>query len=60
MEKITIEEKSELASGLRARIDELKKNISLIKKLGLDASYFEECLTTCETIMKENKIWRLI
>lgn len=60
MEKITIDEKSELASGLRARINELKKNISLIKKLGLDASYYEECLTTCETMFKENKIWRLI
>lgn len=60
MELITIEEKSELASGLRARIDELKKTISLTKKLGFDASYFEQCLTTCETLIKENKIWRLI
>ena len=60
MEEITIDEKSELASGLRARIDELEKKISLFKKLGLDASYFEECLTTCKTIIRENKIWRLI
>lgn len=60
MEVITIEEKSELASGLRARIDELKKTISLTKKLGFDTSYFEQCLTTCETLIKENKIWRLI
>lgn len=60
MEKITIDEKSELASGLRARINELKKNISLSKKLGLDASYYEQCLTICETINKENKIWRFI
>ena len=29
MEKITINEKSELASGVRARIDELKKKIYL-------------------------------
>lgn len=60
MEEITIDEKSELASGIRARIDELKKNISLIKKNGLDASYYEECLTTCETIIREKKIWRFI
>ena len=33
MEEITINEKSELASGIRARIDELKKNISLQKNL---------------------------
>ena len=39
MEEITIDEKSELASGVRARIDELKKNISLIKKLGLKSAF---------------------
>lgn len=60
MEKITIDEKMELAAGLRVRIEELKKTISLTKELGLDASYHEQCLTTCETIIKENKIWRFI
>lgn len=60
MEKITIDEKMELSMGLRVRIEELKRTISLTKGLGLDASYYEQCLTICETIIKENKIWRFI
>lgn len=60
MEKITIEEKMELSMGLHSRIDELKRTISLTKELGFDASYYEQCLTTCETIIKEDKIWRFI
>lgn len=60
MEKITIDEKMELSMGLRVRIEELKRTISLTKGLRLDASYYEYCLTICETIFKENKIWRFI
>lgn len=58
MEKITIEERTEIAAALHNRVDWMKKTIATLKNNGIDASYFEQSLSVCETIIKENKIWK--
>ena len=57
MEKITIEEKTEIATALHNRVDWMKKTIAILKNNGIDASYFEHSLSVCETLIKEDKIW---
>lgn len=57
MEKLTIEEKTEIAAALHNRVDFLKKTIATLKNNGIDPSYFEQCLSVCETLIEEEKIW---
>ena len=56
MEKLTIEEKTEIAAALHNRVDRMKKTIATLKNNGLDASYFEQCLSVCETLIEEDKV----
>lgn len=58
MEKITIEEKIEIAAALHNRLDFLKKTIATLKNNGIDAAYFETSLSVCETLIDEDKIWK--
>lgn len=58
MEKITIEERTEIAAAMHNRVDWMKKTIATLKKNGIDASYFEQSLSVCETIIEEGKIWK--
>lgn len=58
MEKLTIEEKIEIAAALHNRLDFLKKTISTLKNNGIDAAYFETSLSVCETLIEEDKIWK--
>ena len=60
MKKLTIEEKTEIATALHNRVDWIKKTIATLKNNGIDASYFEQSLSVCETLIKEDKIWRFI
>lgn len=60
MEKLTIEEKTEIAAALHNRVDWIKKTIDTLKINGIDAAYFEQSLSVCETIIKEDKIWRYL
>lgn len=60
MEKLTIEEKVEIASALNNRVNWMKKTIASLKKQGIDASYFEQCLSVCETLIEEDKIGKII
>lgn len=59
MKKLTIEEKTEIAAALHNRVDWMKKTIATLKNNGIDASYFEQCLSMCETLIEENKIWEI-
>ena len=56
MVKLTIEEKVEISAALYNRIDWMKKTIATLKNNGIDASYFEQCLSVCETLIEEDKI----
>lgn len=58
MEKLTIEERTEIAAAMHNRVDWMKKTIATLKNNGIDASYFEKSLSVCETIIEENKIWK--
>lgn len=58
MEKLTIEEKTEIAAALHNRADWLKKTIDTLKINGIDAAYFETSLSVCETLIDEDKIWK--
>ena len=60
MEKFTIEEKIEIAAALHNRLDFLKKTIATLKNNGIDAAYFETSLYVCETLIDEDKIWKII
>lgn len=57
MEKLTIEEKIEIAAALQARIQAMKEFIATGKQLGLDTSNYETSLSLCQTIIKTKKIW---
>ena len=56
MKKLTIEEKTEIATALHNRVDWIKKTIATLKNNGIDASYFEQCLSVCETLIEEDKV----
>lgn len=60
MEKLTFEEKIEIAAALHNRLDFLKKTIATLKNNGIDAAYFETSLSVCETLIDEAKIWKII
>lgn len=60
IKKLTFKEKTEIAVALYSRIDTMMETIAALKKIGVDASSFEQSLSVCETLIKENKIWRLI
>ena len=60
MEKLTIEEKIEISAALHGRVIFLKKTIATLKNNGIDASYFEQCLSVCETLIEEDKIGKII
>ena len=60
MEKLTIEEKIEINAALHGRVKFIKDTIAKLKKNGIDASYFEQCLSVCETLIKEDKIGKII
>lgn len=56
MKKLTIEEKNEISAALHGRVIFMKDTIAKLKNNGIDASYFEQCLSVCETLIKEDKI----
>lgn len=56
MEKLTSEEKIEISAALHGRIIFMKDTIAKLKNNGIDASYFEQCLSVCETLIEEDKI----
>lgn len=56
MEKLTIEEKIEINAALHGRVKFMKETIAKLKKNGIDASYFERCLSVCETLIEEDKV----
>ncbi len=58
MEKLTIEEKTEIAAALHNRVEWLKKTIATLKNNGIDASYFVQSLSVCVTLIEEDKIWK--
>lgn len=60
MEKLTIEEKIEINAALYDRVRFMKETIAKLKKNGIDASYFEQCLSICETLIEEDKIGKII
>lgn len=60
MEKLTIEEKIEISKALHGRVIFMKDTIAKLKNNGIDASYFEQCLSVCETLIKEDKIGKII
>lgn len=60
MKKITFEEKIEISTALHGRVKFLKDTIAKLKKNGIDASYFEKCLSVCETLIEEDKIGKII
>ena len=60
MEKLTIEEKIEIAAALHNRVKWMRETIATLKNNGIDASYFEQCLSVCETLIEEDKIGKII
>ena len=60
MKKLTIEEKIEISAALHGRVRFIKDTIAKLKNNGIDASYFEQCLSVCETLIKEDKIGKII
>lgn len=60
MKKLTIEEKIEISTALHGRVRFIKDTIAKLKNNGIDASYFEQCLSVCETLIKEDKIGKII
>lgn len=60
MKKLTIEEKIEISAALHGRVIFMKDTIAKLKNNGIDASYFEQCLSVCETLIKEDKIGEII
>ena len=58
MVKLTIEEKTEIAAALHNRVDWMKKTIATLKNNGIAATYFEQSLSVCETLIEEDKIWK--
>ena len=60
MEKLTIEEKIEISAALYGRVRFMKDTVAKLKNNGIDASYFEQCLSVCETLIKEDKIGKII
>ena len=60
MEKLTIEEKIEINAALHGRVKFMKETIAKLKKNKIDASYFEQCLSVCETLIEEEKIGNII
>lgn len=57
MEKLTFEEKIEIAAALQYRIQAMKDFIAAGKELGLDYSNFERSLSLCQTIIDTKKLW---
>ena len=57
MEKLTFEEKIEIAAALQARIQAMKEFIATGKQLRLDYSNFERSLSLCQTIIETKKLW---
>lgn len=57
MEKLTIEERNEIAAALQARIASMKDFIATGKQLGFDTSNYETSLSLCQTIIKTKKLW---
>ena len=57
MKKLTFKEKTEIKVALYSRIDTMMETIAALKKIGVDASSFEQSLYVCETLIKEKKIW---
>jgi len=57
MKKLTFKEKTEIKVALYSRIDTMMETIAALKKIGVDASSFEQSLSVCETLIKEKKIW---
>lgn len=57
MEKLTFEEKIEIAAALQARIQAMKDFIATGQQLGLDYSNFERSLSLCQTIIDTKKLW---
>lgn len=57
MEKLTFEEKNEIAQALQARIQAMKEFIATGKQLGFDTSNYETSLSLCQTLIKKDKIW---
>lgn len=60
MEKLTIEEKIEINAALHGRVKFMKETIAKLKKNEIDTSYFEQCLSVCETLIEEDKIGKII
>lgn len=60
MEKLNIEEKNEISAALHGRVEFLKDTIAKLKNNGIDASYFEQCLSVCENLIEEDKIGKII
>lgn len=60
MEKLNIEEKIEISTALHGRVEFLKDTIAKLKNNGIDASYFEQCLSVCENLIEEDKIGKII
>lgn len=60
MGKLTIEEKIEINAALHGRVKFMKETIAKLKKNEIDASYFEQCLSVCETLIEEDKIGKII
>lgn len=56
MKKLTIEEKIEISTALHGRVKFLKDTIAKLKNNEIDASYFEQCLSVCETLIEEDKV----
>lgn len=57
MEKLTFEEKIEIAAALQARIQAMKDFITTGQQLGLDYSNFERSLSLCQSIIDTKKLW---
>ena len=57
MEKLTFEEKIEIAAALQTRIEAMKDFIATRKLLGFDTSNYETYLSLCQTIIKTIKLW---
>lgn len=60
MKEMTIEEKNEITAALQARIQAMKDFIATGKQLGFDTSNYETSLSLCQTIIKEDKIWKYL
>lgn len=57
MEKLTIEEKTEITTALHARIQAMKEFIATGKQLGFNTSCYETSLSLCQSIIDNKKLW---